>query len=199
MEPQFVRTSIRRAWTSVALCLCVGAVAMTAACSTRSSGARQDATFSPTLASPPTAPTDAPGGRDFRRIRRYPGSWIAQAHDTFYVFCPDILINYRDFTVDYGTMEADGDRIVDFFKSELRRSGGYRVVYDDRADAGGTTTWHVDFRIPDAQLMCRANPSDASERDVYGGDVRLTVEGGESPSTSVRLELLVSLRADTPY
>ena len=198
MGTQFRREHNRRAWRSIALSLCIGAAAIAAACSARSSGA-PEATVSQTPAAAVTAPADAAGARDFRRIKRYPGSWIPAAHDTFYVYCPDALATYRDFLVEYQTMEPDGDRIVAFFKGELKRSGGYRVVYEDKADAGGVTTWHADFRISDAHLMCRVNPSDDSQRDVYGGDVRLTVERGTSGPTAIRLEILLNLRADSPY
>lgn len=199
METQVIRRCARRASRGAALCLCVATVAISAACSNDSSGTRSAATASPVRDTTATVPADAPGGRDFRRIRRYPGSWISEAHDTYYIYCADILINYRDFEIDYSTMDTDGDRIVEYFKSELQRSGGYRVTRDDKVASGITTTWRVDFRLPNAALMCRPSPSGTLERDVYMGDVQLTVARGTSAPTSVQLDVLLGLQSDSPY
>ena len=182
----------------LALVLYSIAAAVTADCSADGSSARPRAEISPTLHSSATAPADAQGGRDFRRITRCPGSWISEAHDTYYIYCPDILITYRDFLVNYATMETNERRIIDFFKEQLRHSG-YRVIRDDQTSSAGRTTWNVDFRVPNAPLMCRANPSDTSEHDAYLGEVRLTVERSASAPTSVQVEVLLSLRADGPF
>lgn len=199
MWTQFDRAGGRRRWGRVALCLSFGAALMACACSAGSTSAGPSSTPSPSSDAASTGRADVPGGRDFRRIRRYPGSWIAKAHDTFYIYCPDALVNYRDFRVDYTTTDDDGDRIVDYFKAEMKRSGGYTVAFSERSDDGDRATWRVDFRRRDALLMCRANPSDTSERDVYDGDVRLTVERGASVPTTIQLEVLLNLRADSPY
>jgi len=145
------------------------------------------------------APADAPGGRDFRRILRYPGSWISEAHDTYYIYCPDVGATYRDFLVKYATMETDERLITDFFKEQLQRHGRYRVVRNDKIGNAGRTTWNVDLRLPTAHLMCAVSPSDTLEHDVYNGDIRVTVERGESGPTSVQVEILLDLRADSPY